>query len=143
VTFANVHPFFVHAPLVLIPTAAAFLLIGRKVRTAGFSTATLLVTIAAAITALMATASGLVAEGTLRPDPALDVVLRQHKINGCIMPGIVTIAALLAIAETRGWLTPRAWWLRTALLLWATIGVVYIGHSGATMVFLHGAAVAR
>ncbi len=36
--FANIHPFFVHAP-VLIPTAAAMVWLGRRIRTSGFELA--------------------------------------------------------------------------------------------------------
>ena len=45
--FANTHTFFVHAPVVLIPTAAAMVWLGRRIRTRGFELGKYLITVAA------------------------------------------------------------------------------------------------
>jgi uncharacterized membrane protein len=140
-SFANVHPFFVHAPLVLIPTAALMVWLGRIVRKEGFDTATLLLTVAAALCALAAMTSGLLTDGTFpRPD-SLNELLTKHEINGIVLTIVASVAALLSIAERRGWLGGRAWWLRALLLTWASIGAFTSGHNGAQLVYLHGAAV--
>lgn len=46
--FANIHPFFVHTPLVLVPVAALMVWLGRKISQPGFDTAVLLLTVFAA-----------------------------------------------------------------------------------------------
>jgi uncharacterized membrane protein len=139
--FANIHPFFVHAPLVLIPTAAAMVWVGRAVRKDGFDTATLLITIAAALGALAAMTSGYLTDGTFVADEATRVLLNQHQINGTVLAIVSSLAALMAVAERRGLVGRRAWWLRAAILLWATVGVVFNGHNGAQLVYQHGVAV--
>jgi hypothetical protein len=52
------------------------------------------------------------------------------------------VPALVAIAEWRRVLGARAWWARALLLTWASTGVVFSGHNGATLIYLHGGAVA-
>jgi uncharacterized membrane protein len=140
--FANFHPFFVHAPLVLIPTAALMLWLRRFVAKEGFDTATLGVTVAAALGALAAMASGFFAEGTFPSDARLGELVGKHQINGVVLTIIASVAALWALAEWRGLLGKRVWWIRALLLTWATIGAATGGHSGAKLVYVHGAAVA-
>jgi uncharacterized membrane protein len=141
--FANLHPFFVHAPLVLIPTAAIMVWLGRMIRKDGFDTATFFITVAAALGALAAMASGLWTEGTFLRDQALDELVNKHAQNGIALTVIASVAGLLAVAEWRGWIGGRAWWLRGLLLTWAAIGAATGGHSGARLVYIHGVAVAR
>lgn len=80
--FLNVHPFFVHAPLVLIPLAAVMTWLGRKVRKDGFDTATLLITLAAALAALAAMGTGWSTKGTFPRDEALRELMEKHETNG-------------------------------------------------------------
>jgi hypothetical protein len=133
----NLHPFFVHAPLVLIPLAAVFVWFRRA------NGLTLFVTVAAAIAALVAMASGLVALDTIVVEPGFAEVLRQHRINGIVLAAVSSVAAMLAVAEWRGWITARAWWVRALVLTWMSVGTFYAGHSGATLVYVHGVAVKR
>jgi uncharacterized membrane protein len=139
--FANVHPFLVHAPVVLIPTAAIMVLVGRKVRKEGFDTATFLLTVAAAAGTVAALASGLSTDGTFPHDPHVGELIKKHEYNGIALTVITSVAALLAIAEWRRLVRIRLWWLRAALLTWASIGAMTAAHSGATLVYQHGAAV--
>jgi len=141
--FVNLHPFFVHAPIVLVPSAAIMVWLGRRIRKEGFDTATFLVTIAAALTALVALASGLWASATVLHDGALAELVHKHQANGIALTAVTAVAALAAVAEWRGWVRRPIWWLRGALLTWAAIGVVFSAHNGATLVYLHGAAVVR
>ena len=138
--YANFHPFFVHAPLAFIPLALVMTVLGRRNRDAGFNRATLLVTVAAGLTALVAMATGLRATNTLTGAP-LGLPLDQHQINGCALGIVCGISALLATGEWLGWLGNRAWWLRAAMIAWCTIGCFFCGHSGAKLVYQHGAAV--
>jgi uncharacterized membrane protein len=138
--FANLHPFFVHAPLVFIPTAAAMVWLGRAIRKEGFDTATLLVTLAGATGAIIALATGLQAASSAEA-PALAEFVYKHKTNGIALTVVTTIATLVSLAEWRGWLTKKAWWLKGALLTWAAIGTVFSGHNGAVLVYRHGVAV--
>ena len=139
--FANVHPFLVHAPLVLIPTAALMVWLGRKIGKEGFDTATALITVAAALCALAAMASGLWARETFPHDETIGALMKQHQINGIVLTAVASLAALLVVAEWQGWIGRRVWWLRGALLTWAAIGAFFSGHNGATLVYIHGAAV--
>jgi hypothetical protein len=142
-TFANLHPFFVHAPLVLLPTATIGVWLGRRIRKEGFELASLLLTVAAALGALSALVSGLGTDGTFPRDALLDELVRKHQYNGIAVTVIASLAAVLALVERRGLVGSRAFWVRALLLTWASIGVVTAGHSGASLVYLHGAAVKR
>lgn len=142
--FANVHPFFVHAPLVFVPAAALLVWLGRRTPSEGFFRATLLVTFAAALGAWGALASGLVAAASLATGAngaTLGELIGQHQIQGIVLTSITTAASVVALAEWRGWIGRRAWWVRGALLTWASLGVLATGHSGATLVYQHGAGV--
>lgn len=140
-TLTNVHPFFVHAPLVLIPTAALLVWLGRKQPSDGWLRAIRLSVLGAWLGAVAALLSGLVANSTIVATGALAAMINQHQTNGIVLTAITSVAAILTLCEWRGWLSQRAWWVRGALLTWATIGVFTIGHSGATMVYRHGVGV--
>ena len=128
--FANVHPFFVHAPLVLIPATALMTWAGRWMREGGFETATRLLVVAAALGAVAAMTSGLLTDGTFAHDAPLGAIIRQHEINGIVVTAILSVTALVTIAEWRRMIPSRLWWIRAALLTWATVGTFTIGHSG-------------
>ena len=125
----NIHPFFVHAPLVLIPLTALFVVLTRFIRRDGFELAALLINAGAALAAIAAMWTGYVAKDSVTANPAFAELLTQHQINGSILPGIITVVAALSFAQWRGWLKGWAFWLRLALLIWATVGTFYGGHS--------------
>jgi hypothetical protein len=86
-------------------------------------------------------ASGLSTGVSFAHDAAAAKLLEQHQINGVVLAIIASVAALLALAEWRGLVGKRVWWLRAAILTWAAIGAVFSGHNGAKLVYQHGAAV--
>jgi hypothetical protein len=64
--FTNIHTFFFHPPVVLVPTARRpWSGSGRRIRTSGFELATYVITVAASATALMAMLAGLAATARL------------------------------------------------------------------------------
>jgi uncharacterized membrane protein len=140
-SFANVHPFFVHAPLVLIPLAAVMSALGRRIKQPGFDLAVLLITVGAALGALAAMVSGLTAPATFAQSAAMAETLQKHQINGVILGAVSSLIALLAIAEWRGLGKNWLWWVRMALLVWVSVGAVFSGHNGARLVYQYGAAV--
>jgi uncharacterized membrane protein len=139
--FLNIHPFFVHAPLVLLPLAAIMTWLGLLLRKDGFDTATRLITLAAALSALAAMGSGLSAKGSFPVNAALGALMAKHESNGIVLTVLSSIAALLAIGQWRGILGKRSFCVRTAILTFVAIGVFFSGFMGAQMVYLHGAAV--
>jgi hypothetical protein len=139
----NHHPFFVHAPIVLIPLAAVMVWLSRAVRKEGFETATLLITLAGVAGALGALISGLLADGSFPADAMLAELVQKHEYNGIAVTVIGSVAALVSLAEWRGFLPKKVWWIKGALLTWCAIGCFTGGHSGAHLVYEHGAAVAR
>jgi uncharacterized membrane protein len=141
--FVNIHPFFVHAPVGLIPIAATMIWVGRKIKKDGFDTATFLIVVAAALASIASMLSGLQASDTVPQDAALAELVWQHKINSIVVTIVTSVVALLAIADWRRWIKWRLWWVRGALLTWAAIGVAFSAHGGATLVYKHGAAVVR
>lgn len=139
--FLNLHPFFVHVPLVLLPLAAVMGVLGRKAGNEGFETATRLITLAGAIGGVTAVFSGWAADGSFHTTPALRALIEQHEVSGLAAAGLAAVAAGIAVAQLRGAAAPWLLWARTGLLAFAAVAVVIGGHQGAQLVYLHGAAV--
>jgi uncharacterized membrane protein len=140
-SFLNLHPLFVHAPLVLVPLAAVMTWLGHAVRKDGFDLATLLITVAAAVTAVLALVSGWWAEGTFPANPAMHDLMENHETLAVVVTTTTAIAALLAFVAWRGVGGARVFWARGGVLTFATLAVLVGGHWGAQLVYLHGAAV--
>jgi uncharacterized membrane protein len=133
------HPFFVHAPLVLIFFSAVFLWIGRKLKQDAWDLATLFVTCCAALTAVAAVISGFLAADALQgafPDEVF-----QHRTNAIVITSLILVCAVLALLERRRVIAPKLWWIRAALCSFAAWGVFFNGWSGAQLVYVHGASV--
>lgn len=136
----NLHPIIVHFPIALIIVAVICDLIGIISRKRSFIQTANIVSVFAAIGAVFAVVTGLLAEGSIwHPGPAHEI-LETHEMFGFIFLGviIVTVIFRLAIGDK---IYSRLKWIGFIMVLIASGIVGYGGYLGGEMVYTHGAGV--
>jgi uncharacterized membrane protein len=130
----ELHPALVHFPLVLAPVAFIADLFGRISGNRDMmKLGERLMPIAAASGAVSA-ASGLVAQGAVKPGRAHDLLITHRNINA----GLVGLLAVLAL-ERRGKSQPGTGYLLASAA--GLIGMAFTAYIGGEMVYHHGVGV--
>ena len=136
----NIHPLLVHFPIALIFMVAIFDLIGALSKNRSFVFAANALTVFAAVGAIAAVVSGILAEGSIWHPGAAHDLLETHETVGFVFLGIIVVLAIFRfvigdrIYGSMGWIA----------VLIGVIGVTvvsYGGYLGGEMVYTHGAGV--
>lgn len=130
----NVHPLFVHIPVVLLPLALAFQVAAVWQQRQDCQQAALWLLLLGTLGALASAGSGLLAEAEVTvPEPAWDVI-ELHKMLMLVVTALAVLLSLVALVRRRR-LTAR---LRVFLLVGLLVlsGVLVVGaHRGGQLVY--------
>lgn len=135
----NVHPVFVHFPIVLLPMALLFYGLGISFKWRAWIVAgrvTLYLAFAAVIIAVL---TGLAGAGSFPHGEEVERVMRTHKHTAYIVLGLTGILVLWSFWQANQ--IPRASWAFLAVIAIASYFVLQNGDLGGRMVYVQGAAV--
>jgi uncharacterized membrane protein len=133
----NLHPFFVHFPLVLWPAALVFWVVGAKRGGAGAWRTGSLLLMAAVFLATAPIATGLAAEEQFH-DHAQPWMEKIHVHRNFMIGTTVAAALVLSLAFTRWARTSKGRWVLVILLALVNVAGVLGGDRGAELVLRHG-----
>lgn len=136
----NLHPVFVHFPLVLLPLSFVFLLLGRLKKWDNFELMGLWLLWLGTLGALAAAGTGLLAEEQVSVPAAADAVIELHETLGKLSAGLALVLSVLSLVGRR-WKVPG---LSTALLVGLLLlsGMLAVGADrGGLLVYHYGVSV--
>jgi len=138
----NLHPVFVHFPLVLLPLSFLFLLLGRLKKREDFQRAAVWLLYLGTLGAVAAAGTGLLAEEKVSVPAAADEVIELHEFLGKVAAGLALVLSGLSLAGRR-WKVPG---LPAVLLVGLLIlsGILALGADrGALLVYHYGVSVGK
>ncbi len=135
----NIHPVFVHFPIVLFPVAFLCYTIGIMRRHDRFIFAGRISLFLAPITALAALLTGLLAEDTFKHSETLHRMMETHETIGYAVTILGGMLLVWSFFQRMG--VPKFPFLFLTLLLIVSVFVFQNGDLGGRMVFVEGAAV--
>lgn len=135
----NVHPVFVHFPIVLFPLSFLLYLLSLKCPQKGFPCTAQLTLILAELSVIITMVSGLLAEDSFSHNETIHHIMETHEALAYF---IVSIGAVVTLwSFFRRDLKPRFFGAFLGLLVLVCVSVLLNADLGGRMVFVHGAAV--
>ena len=138
----NLHPVFVHFPLVLLPLSFLFLLLGRLKKREDFQRAAVWLLYLGTLGAVAAAGTGMLAEEQVSVPEAAEAVIEFHEFLGKVAAGLAIVLSLVALLGRR--LLASA--VPTVLLLGLLVlsGILAVGADrGAQLVYQYGVSVGK
>jgi len=136
----NLHPIIVHFPVALIIIVAVSDLIGILTGRKSFTQTATIVSVFAALGAIGAVITGLLAEDSVWHPEAAHEMLETHETVGLVFLGLVVIIAVFRLAIGNK-IYDRFRWIGFVLALIACGVVAYGAYLGGEMVYTYGAGV--
>lgn len=137
--YFNLHPIFIHFPIVLIPTSFLFYLIGWKLRKEGILNAAHLILLLAFGSAIAAVISGYLARESIPHNETIHHIMQTHEKTGYLIVGIGGALSLWSFFRKAGY--PRVFPAFLGALAALCLLVFLNADLGGRMVFIHGAGV--
>lgn len=138
-TVYNVHPAFVHFPIVLFPVSLFFYLLGFVRRSSSLLMAGRILLYLAALSGTVTVWTGWLAAKSVPHNEAIHRMILTHQTTGFIILGLAVILVLWSFwAENH---RPKAAWGFLLGLAAVSLLVLMNGDLGSRMVYLEGAAV--
>lgn len=135
----NVHPVFVHFPIVLFPLSFCFYLLSFKSPQKGVQYTAQLTLVLAELSAIIAMVSGLLAEDSFSHNETIHHIMETHEALAYF---IVAIGAVITVwSFIRQNLKPRFLTGFIGLLALVCLSIFLNADLGGRMVFVHGAGV--
>ena len=128
----EVHPSIVHFPIALLPVALGSDALGSLLKSDALLGAGRRLVPVAAISAVVAAATGLVAQEEVKAEGRADDLLLTHRSLNVILVGLVTTLAVVRSKAAR----PSVGYLAAGMLSLA--GMTYTAYLGGKMVYAHG-----
>lgn len=135
----NVHPVFVHFPIVLFPLSFFFYLLHLKIQQKGFQCAARFTLILAELSALITMATGLLAEDSFSHNETIHHIMETHEALAYFIVSVGAVATLWSFFHRD--LRPRFFAGFMGLLVLVCVSVLLNADLGGRMVFVHGAGV--
>ncbi len=136
----NLHPLIVHFPIALIIVIFILDFFGVLFKRKSFLSAANILTIFAAIGAVMAVISGMIAEESVWHTEEAHELLELHEMIGFIILGLTLILLIFRPALKKK-LFGSLGWVAVLLSFVAAVLVGYTGFLGGEIVYKHGAGV--
>lgn len=136
----NIHPLIVHFPIALIIVIFILDFLGVLFKRKSFISTANILTIFAAIGAVMAVISGLIAEESIWHPEEAHELLELHEIMGFTVLGLMLILLIFRPAVKKK-LFGSLGWVAVFLSFAASVLVGYTGYLGGEMVYKYGAGV--
>jgi len=137
---SNIHPIIVHFPIALIIVVFILDLMGVLSRKKSLISAANIITIFAAVGAVFAVVSGLIAEKSVWHPEQAHELLELHETIGFVVVGLTLILLIFrpAIKKKK---SGSPGWVAVFLSLAAAVLVGYAGYLGGEIVYKHGTGV--
>jgi uncharacterized membrane protein len=135
----NVHPVFVHFPIVLFPLSLLFYLLGMRIKQQGFRLAAQLILVLAAVSAMVTLATGLIAEDSFPHNEIIHAMMQTHKTMAyfIVSSGVIMVVWSFIRRESK----PCCFIGFIGILALVCLAVLLNADLGGRMVFVEGAAV--
>jgi len=136
-----IHPMVVHFPIALLMTSVVFDLLAIRWRRSSLEDASLYTLIGGVIGAMLAVATGAVAEELVEETGVPEGALEIHEALGYVVLWIFVGLCAIRFAMRRQWIRERP----ALSVTFGLVGVVVLaapGYSGGTLVYEFGAGVA-
>ncbi|MGC8896963.1 MAG: DUF2231 domain-containing protein [Bacteroidota bacterium] len=129
----NIHPLFVHFPIVLALVAALFEILSLILKRESYYNMASGLVILTAIAAIATTITGLVAESTVPHPDVAHPLMDTHKTIELVGGSLSIVSALWVI-----FLKKKARLLRTVLIVATAVAISYGGFYGGRLVYDYG-----
>jgi uncharacterized membrane protein len=140
---SNIHPLIVHFPIALIIVVFILDLLGALSRQKTLTSAANIVSIFAALGAVIAVISGLMAEESVwHIDEAHDLIELHESIGFAVM-GLALVSLIFRPAIKKKKSKSSLLWIAVIISLAAAVLVGYEGYLGGEMVYRHGTGVEK
>jgi uncharacterized membrane protein len=140
---SNIHPLIVHFPIALLIVVFALDFLGAISRKQTLITAANILSIFAALGAVAAVATGLIAEESVWHTDQAHELIEQHETVGFIVLGAALISLIFRPAVRKKKSKSSLLWVAVIISLAAAVLVGYEGYLGGEIVFRHGAGVEK
>lgn len=135
----NVHPLFVHFPIVLFPLSLFFYVLSIKIQKNGLRLGAHLILLLAAISVIITTVTGLIAENSITHNKTIHTMMETHETMGYF---IIVMGIILGLwSFIRKGDKPYFFAGFIGMLSLVCLSILLNADLGARMVFVHGAGV--
>lgn len=137
--YYNLHPIFIHFPIVLFPISFLFYLIAWKWRNVGALWAARLILLVAFGSAIAAAISGYLAGESIPHNETIHHIMQTHEKTGYLIVGVGGLLSLWSFFRKEG--RPRLYPAFLGVLAALCLLIFLSADLGGRMVFIHGAGV--
>jgi len=140
---SNIHPLIVHFPIALIIVVFALDFLGAAGRRQSLISAANILSIFAALAAVAAVTTGLIAEESVWHTEDAHELIELHETIGFAVLGAALVSLIFRPAVRKKKSRSSLLWVAVIISLVAAILVGYEGYLGGEIVFRHGAGVEK
>ncbi|UCE66570.1 MAG: DUF2231 domain-containing protein [Candidatus Zixiibacteriota bacterium] len=140
---SNIHPLIVHFPIALIIVVFVLDLLGAIGRGKSLISAANILSIFAALAAVAAVISGLIAEESVWRTDQVHELINLHETIGFAVLGAALVSLIFRPAIKKKKSSGGLLWIAVIISLAAAILVGYEGYLGGEMVYRHGTGVEK
>ncbi|UCC79162.1 MAG: DUF2231 domain-containing protein [Candidatus Zixiibacteriota bacterium] len=140
---SNIHPLIVHFPIALIIVVFILDLLGAMSRQKSLVSAANILSIFAALGAVAAVVTGLIAEESVWRTEQAGELIELHETIGFAVLGVALVSLIFRPAIKKKKSKSSLLWVAVVISLAAAVLVGYEGYLGGEMVYLHGAGVEK